>query len=69
VGVVVVLGGEEGKRPAEGGERDSGQAKSRRGGWIRNWYVSDWEGGEQRVWTGGVGGDMGDGKGGNKEMG
>lgn len=59
---VVVLGGER----VEGeGESDSVWAKSRRRGWIRNWYVSDWgEGTEGLDW--GSGRDMGGGKGGIK---
>ena len=59
---VVVLRGER----VEGeGESDSVWAKSRRRGWIRNWYVSDWgEGTEGLDW--GSGRDMGGGKGGIK---
>ena len=46
----------EGKGSDGEGERDSVQAQSRRRGWIRNWYVSNWGGGgggRRRVWTGG----------------
>ena len=65
--VVGGRGGGEGKQADGESERDNGWAKSRRREWIRNWYVSDWEGGGERGgldW--GVVGDMGVEKGGNK---